>query len=448
MKDQLHPMKVIIHGVSREYDKFFKIDRLDTEHERYEGGTYRFPWLVFERGDSVAVVLYKKDSHEIVLVRQFRAPTLKYREAGGKYTPLNDGQLDETIAGMPRKGETLEDCAIREVFEESRYKLRPQHLDLIAQFYSSPGGTSERIYLYYAEVTDADYVAEPNKGRHVAGVSEDAESILVRHIPVSTFFAELIDPRVAIDSKVLIASMLVRERLAYKIPNAETQPAPVGSRAYTLKARPNCLVVLRSGSMTSVKDVDAWVNSENTDMEMDRFIGTSVSALIRHAGAAKDSSGRVIDDTIADALRTKMRGRFTSNIGTIHDTTPGELQRTHNVKRLFHVAAVRGVVNKGMHALPADVEMVVHRALQAIERRNRQWATAKCASALLPMIGTGDAGISVEVAFPEIVKGIVSYFDANASPVLSAVHLSAYRQRDADFAMSFLDRHDAFVLKA
>ena len=111
MKNLLRTMKVQIHKITREYNGFFKIDKLDTEYERYEGGMHRFNWLVFERGDAAAVVLYKKDSQEIVLVRQFRAPTLRYSRSGDEFTLLNDGQLDETVAGMPKKeiNETLED---------------------------------------------------------------------------------------------------------------------------------------------------------------------------------------------------------------------------------------------------------------------------------------------------------------------------------------------------
>jgi nudix-type nucleoside diphosphatase (YffH/AdpP family) len=442
--DTVRPMKVHIHKVTREYDGFFRIDRLSTSHERYEGGMHRFDWLVFERGNSVAVILYKTDSKEIILVRQFRAPTLKYRRSGDEHIPTNDGQLDETIAGMPREGETLEDCAIREIKEEAGYIVKPTRLQRIAQFYASPGGTSERIFLYYAEVTDAD--RDPNQDQRLAGVQKDGESILVRHVPVSTFFAEMIDPNLTIDSKVLIASMLLRDRLG-QIPTAATQPAPTARRRYVLKNRPDFSIVLRTGNMLNIDDVDAWVNSENTDMEMDRFIGTSVSALIRYHGAAKNEHDRVIEDTIADALKTKMRGRYTSNIGTVHDTTSGHLKRRNKVKRLFHVAAVNGIVGKGSYANPALIEDVTRKALAAIEKRNNAFGISICKSALVPMIGTGDQGVAAEISFPEILKGILAFYESEKSPKLRSVHVSAFKQHDADVAMQCLDLHPLLVFR-
>ena len=330
--------------------------------------------------------------------------------------------------------------------EETGYQISPQRLDLISRFYASPGGTSERIFLYYAEVTDDDYKPKPNQAAGTAGNAKEGESILVRHIPVSTFFAEMIDPKITIDSKVLIASMLLRERLR-TIPTEQTQPAAPGAYVFEVAKRPEFKIVVRTGNMSSIKDVDAWVNSENTDMEMDRFIGTSVSAMIRYGGAAKDEQGHVIEDTIADALRKSMRSRFSANIGTVHDTTPGSLADSHNVKRLFHIAAVHGVVNRGSYSVPADIEPVTRKALAAVERRNGKWGTSKCQSALLPMFGTGECGISAELSFPEIVGGILGYIEEQRSPALKTVHVSAFKQHDADVAIAFLKRHDGLIAK-
>jgi nudix-type nucleoside diphosphatase (YffH/AdpP family) len=441
-EDHIRRMKVELKDVSLEYDGFFKLKSLSTIHELYDGPMRPFKWLVFERGNSVAVVLYKRDSQEIILTRQFRAPTLRYRKIDDHYELNNDGQLDETIAGMPRAGEDYRDCAVREVKEEAGYIITRSKLEQIAQYYVSPGGTSEQIILFYAEVTDAD--RDPKRNQQTGGVSSDAESILVRHIPVSQFFSTMLHPEEIIDGKLLIASLILKDRLG-KLPDAATQPAPVARRQYQIRFKPDCTLVLRTGNMLSITDVDAWINSENTDMEMDRFIGRSVSALIRHAGAAKDANGRVIEDTIGDALKAKMRGRRTSHIGTVHDTTPGELTTTHNVRRIFHVVAVYGVVGKGSYAHADLIEEVSRKVLEAVEKRNHNFVNSRCRTALLPMIGTGDSGLAPAVAFPKIIDGIISFFQAQRSPVLRAVHMSAFRQNDADVATQFLDAHSELI---
>jgi nudix-type nucleoside diphosphatase (YffH/AdpP family) len=437
-------MKVTIHGVQTAYDGFFKIIKLDTEHDRYGGDDpIRNEWEVFERGDSVGVVLYRKDTQEVVLVRQYRAPTLRY---DGRRA-LNDGQLDETIAGryVPGKRESHAECAAREVHEETGYQVSPERLVPISQFYVSPGGTSERIYLYYAEVTEAD--RDPSAKGNVAGNSSEKESTLVLHVPVSKFLADVLNPKVILDSKVLVASLLLRELLREKVPTAENQAAEPSRTDFDVKDRNGYRIVLRTGDIRSIKDVDAWINSENTDMEMDRFVGRTVSAVIRYEGAETDpKTGRVVDDIIADALRRAMRGRFTSHIGTVHETTAGELKRKNNVKRVFHVAAVRGIATKGLQTNPADIEVVTRRALEAVDRYNGMFS--RCNSALLPLVGTGDGDITVDVAFPEIVKGVLSFFDNNRKTKISEVHLCAYSRYDADFAASHLARHSSLTRKA
>jgi ADP-ribose pyrophosphatase len=448
-KFEFPPMPVQVHGIETAYQfppnkPLFKIQLYDTTTPKYGGGEQRFKWLVFERGDAVAVLLYRKDTQEIVLTRQFRAPTLKCdrRLDDGSYVPINDGQLLEVIAGMELNNEGSENCAVREVKEETGYTITTDRLRRVATFYSSPGGTSERILLYYAEVTEKD--ADPNF--KVGGIDGE-ENIHVYHMPLSEFFSwieSLSDqPLAELDAKVLIASLFLKQMLK-NVPDAKQQPARKGQVTYRYKPDTKLTLTLRMGDLENIKDVDAWINSENTDMEMDRFIGTSVSAFIRYAGAYKDRQGHVLEDTIADDLRKKMGSRRHSRIGTVHDTLPGELGGSNNVIRIFHVATVQGVATRGVMAQVNHIADVTCKALSAVEKRNRARFSKTCKSALLPMIGTGDQGLAPEIAFPEIVKGIVSYFDGHAGGTLKAVHVCAYRMHDAEVAIKFLDENPDF----
>ena len=68
-------------------------------------------------------------------------------------------------AGHLEVGESLPAAAIRETLEETGYRIHTP--ELIGRFFVSPGGTSERVFLYFAEVGDADRVSEGGARRVV-----------------------------------------------------------------------------------------------------------------------------------------------------------------------------------------------------------------------------------------------------------------------------------------
>jgi nudix-type nucleoside diphosphatase (YffH/AdpP family) len=188
------PHKAVIHQQRRILDDFFKIEELVVSHERIDGTmSANQRRLVFERGDSVAVLLLNLDTKSVVVVEQFRVPTLVARQREEPSTM--DGWIVETVAGMVDPSETREAAAIREALEETGYKIRtPQ---LISRFFSSPGGTSERVFLYFAEVRDA--------GRIEKGGGLDDEDVEVLHIPLDDFFDRLAQGSIE-DPKLLVAA--------------------------------------------------------------------------------------------------------------------------------------------------------------------------------------------------------------------------------------------------
>src|SRR5215469_15964449 len=107
--------RVVIQRRERVYDGFFKLDETHLSYERFDG-TMSEPVsrLALERGDSAAVLLYRPESRQIVLVNQFRYPTYE----------KGPGWIVETLAGVVDPGEDPEDAARREVLEESGYALR------------------------------------------------------------------------------------------------------------------------------------------------------------------------------------------------------------------------------------------------------------------------------------------------------------------------------------
>ena len=118
---------------------------------------------------------------------------------------------------------------------------------------------------------------------------------------------------------------------------------------YEVVGRPGLIVGYKMGDIKYVKGVDVWVNGENSDMTMDRFIGRSISARIRSMGANK-KGGSIVDDTIQESLRGLMGERANVDIGTVFITESGMLRSTHDVQRIFHVAAVKGGLGEGVKA--------------------------------------------------------------------------------------------------
>ncbi len=89
---------------------------------------------IVEHPGAIAIVAITKDK-ELVLVRQFRKPT--------------EGILLEVPAGVPEKGEAGEDCARRELEEETGFHAKK--VRKIWEGYTSPGYSNELIQYYLAE---------------------------------------------------------------------------------------------------------------------------------------------------------------------------------------------------------------------------------------------------------------------------------------------------------
>src|SRR4249920_2263526 len=178
--------KVDVRSRRRLLDDFFKVDEAEVSFERFDGSmTPPVRRLVFERGDSVAAVVFDRDSERLLLTEQFRFPTLE----------KGPGWLLEIIAGMIDAGEQPEESLKREIEEELGY--RAHRIEHISTFYVSPGGSSERIWLYYAEIAAADRVSAGG------GLAHEQEDIRVVWIPPDEASAALKDGRIA-DAKSLI----------------------------------------------------------------------------------------------------------------------------------------------------------------------------------------------------------------------------------------------------
>ena len=415
MPDKTKPWQFVISGKHRLLDAFFAVDEYTVSHEKFDGAmSPERSILVFERGDAVAALLYDPERRVVIAVNQFRLPT--HEKGRGR------GWLIEAVAGMiPVDGEgkakeTPLQSLIREVLEETGYQLT--HATLISTFFSSPGGSTELIYLFFAEVRATDKTAEGG------GAADEGEDIEIIEFPVEDFFQRLSAGEFE-DPKLIIAGQWFMARRAAMLAPAE--PDEEGSRTLAAKLNARQVLGIKTGNIKATKDVDAWVNSENTDMMMDRFFGRSVSATIRSLGARKHEDGRSIaEDTIGKALAAELRPRSFVKPGTVLQTHAGELENTHNVRRIFHVASVAGSIGSGLSSSLSNIEISMDNVLKTISAGKRY------RSALVPMLGTGQGGFPVGRVAPLLVKRTLAFFRENPKSPLREVYFLAYSEGDLE----------------
>lgn len=182
-------MSVTVHEKKRVYDGFFKIDRALVSYDGEQGRVENAPFEVFERGDSAAVLLYDPKKKQVIFTEQFRFPTYE----------KGPGFLLEIAAGSIEDGETPEQCIRREVREELGYEITG--LEFIARFYTSPGGTSERIHLFYCTVREGD-LKDPS-AHGLAGAHEQVTKVIW---DADDFRAAALTGQIQ-DAKTLIAAL-------------------------------------------------------------------------------------------------------------------------------------------------------------------------------------------------------------------------------------------------
>ncbi len=145
--------------------------RLDTIRE---GDVEYTREIVVHRGSAVIVPVFEDGT--VALVRQ-------YRHAAGKY-------MLEVPAGSLEQGEDRQTCAIRELEEE--VGVTAKSIELISEFYVSPGFLTEKMFVYLAtgltqtaqnleadELIDIERITFPQALEMIrTGDIQDAKSII------------------------------------------------------------------------------------------------------------------------------------------------------------------------------------------------------------------------------------------------------------------------------
>lgn len=168
--------KVDIREEKQGYKKaIFKVVEAKLRHEKFDGTmTDEITRLNLERGDAVAAIVHNPVDDTILLVEQFRYPT---------YHKTGDGWIYELPAGIVEDGEEPDDTMEREIEEETGYSV--ENLHHLYTFFLSPGGSSERIFLYYGRLASTQRISEGG------GLLNEDEYISTTKMPVSEALKKL-----------------------------------------------------------------------------------------------------------------------------------------------------------------------------------------------------------------------------------------------------------------
>ncbi|SHI80921.1 nudix-type nucleoside diphosphatase, YffH/AdpP family [Arenibacter nanhaiticus] len=143
-------------------DNWYTLEKVTFEYEKEEGVWEAQSREAYDRGNGAAILLYNQNKGTVILTKQFRMPT---------YLNGNDsGMMIEVCAGL-LDGDHPEDCIIKEVEEETGYKI--ETVKKVFEAYMSPGAVTEMLYFFIAGYEDTMRVSDGG------GAADETENIEV-----------------------------------------------------------------------------------------------------------------------------------------------------------------------------------------------------------------------------------------------------------------------------
>ncbi len=144
-------------------NNFFPLKKVKYEFEKQDGTNEEVSREVYLSSNGATVLLYNRAKNNIILARQFRLPT---------YLNKNEtGMLLETCAGIVEENEDPEEAIIREIEEETGYRVR--NVKKVFEMYMTPGSVAEMVYFFVAEYTPQQKISDGG------GLKEENEDIEV-----------------------------------------------------------------------------------------------------------------------------------------------------------------------------------------------------------------------------------------------------------------------------
>ncbi len=145
------------------YNGFFKMNEFTIKFKKYNGNWSKEVKRELFGGAQVSAILpYDPIKKEIILIQQFRPGTISKNF---------DNYLDEIVAGIVDTGESPENAAVRECFEETGCKVKK--IMPIQGYFPAPGSSESFYHLFLGEVNTFE-------GTRIMGLKNENEDIMVK----------------------------------------------------------------------------------------------------------------------------------------------------------------------------------------------------------------------------------------------------------------------------
>jgi ADP-ribose pyrophosphatase len=177
-----------IDGRDKRYQGFCQIEQVKVAHRLFDQDAFS-PVLTRElliRRPAVGVMIHDPIRRELLLIEQWRV--------GAIDDPVSAWQL-EVVAGLIDDGETPEQAAIREAYEETGVMI--DQLQLLHRFYPSAGACNEFFHLYTA-------TADLSHAGGIHGALDEGENIRV-HVLAYDAINTLLSSGRLVNAPVIIA---------------------------------------------------------------------------------------------------------------------------------------------------------------------------------------------------------------------------------------------------
>lgn len=161
------------------YQGYFRIKRYTLRHRLFGGGWS--PALmreVFDKKMAVGILLFDPVLNKVILIEQFRAAILER---------THNPWLIELVAGIMDTDESPEQVAIREAKEEAG--LLATDLIPIYEYWTSPGGSSEKVKLFCGRV-------DASQAGGIHGLEEEGEDIRVWSLDTHEAYTAVAEGRI------------------------------------------------------------------------------------------------------------------------------------------------------------------------------------------------------------------------------------------------------------
>lgn len=300
------------------------------------------------------------------------------------------------------------------------------------------------LRLGHATFTDADIKTVQEKlvitqTNYVSFVSEDyARDNLsdAEQTTITQAYQRLVE-----DIRRLADETRVRQRQwANRILIRHTQHPADSNPNYRRYIHPNkrgddVAIVLATGDMTELGQVDVIVNSENDYMQMARFFEShTLSSTLRRAGAY-DKRWRFLDDTIQKELDSQVKLHYDVPpipLGQVLVTSAGHPDSQlvkQGIRYIFHVSTNR--VNTAQHPFTIDpirgdaIRTCVKNCLNKISEVDNTIQTIA-----FPILGTGANGLTISEVVGYMMRGMLQFIRADDQTNLHTILLCVYSQSD------------------